>query len=100
MVLYKLNTGCREQEVCKLRWECEIKVSDTSVFLISADFGGQFEDSGVKHGEERPVVLNDVAGSIIRKQRGLHPDWLFSLRGARATPDERHGLAKRTQTRD
>lgn len=79
MALYKVNTGCREQEVCKLRWEWEIKVPDleTSVFLIPADFGGRFDDSGVKNGEERLVVLNDVARSIIRKQRGLHPEWVF-----------------------
>ena len=36
MCLFKVNTGCREQEVCGLRWEWEIKVPelDTSVFII------------------------------------------------------------------
>ncbi|MGV8429173.1 tyrosine-type recombinase/integrase, partial [Pseudomonas aeruginosa] len=83
MALYKVNTGCREQEVCKLRWEWEIKVPEleTSVFLIPADFGGRFEDSGVKNGEERLVVLNDVARSIIRKQRGRDPEWVFPYEG-------------------
>lgn len=81
--LYKVNTGCRGQEVCKLRWEWEIKVPEleTSVFLIPADFGGGFEDSGVKNGEERLVVLNDVARSIVRKQRGLDPEWVFPYEG-------------------
>lgn len=81
--LYKVNTGRREQEVCKLRWEWEIKVPEleTSVFLIPADFGGGFEDSGVKNGEERLVVLNDVARSIICKQRGLDPEWAFPYEG-------------------
>ncbi|MGZ9893079.1 tyrosine-type recombinase/integrase [Bordetella bronchiseptica] len=79
MALYKVNTGCREQEVCKLEWKWEIEVPElkTSVFLIPAEFGGRFEDSGVKNREERLVVLNDVARSIIRKQRGLHPTWVF-----------------------
>ncbi|WP_429942322.1 tyrosine-type recombinase/integrase [Achromobacter xylosoxidans] len=83
MALYKVNTGCREQEVCKLRWEWEIQVPEleTSVFLIPADFGGRFEDSGVKNGEERLVVLNDVARSIIRKQRGRDPEWVFPYEG-------------------
>lgn len=47
IALYKVNTGCREQEVCKLRWEWEIAVPElkTSVFLLPADFGGRFEDS-------------------------------------------------------
>jgi integrase len=33
--LFKVNTGCREQEVCLLRWEWEVEVPelDTSVFI-------------------------------------------------------------------
>jgi hypothetical protein len=40
MALFKVNTGTREQEVCKLRWDWEISVAElgTSVFLIPADF--------------------------------------------------------------
>lgn len=79
MALYKVNTGCREQEVCKLRWEWEIKVPElgTSVFLIPENFGGRHENSGVKNGEERLVVLNKVARLIIEGQRGLHPTIVF-----------------------
>lgn len=83
MALYKVNTGCREQDICKLRWEWEIEVPElgTSVFLLPADFGGRFEDSGVKNGEERLVVLNDVARSVIRKQRGQDEEWVFPYEG-------------------
>ncbi|WP_313619489.1 tyrosine-type recombinase/integrase [Achromobacter sp.] len=83
MALYKVNTGCREQEVCKLKWQWEIEVEGlgTSVFLIPAEFGGRFDDSGVKNREERLVVLNEVARSIIRKQRGQHPEWVFPYEG-------------------
>ena len=79
MALFKVNTGCREQEVCKLRWDWEISVSElgTNVFLIPADFGGRHERSGVKNGDERLVVLNSVATSIIDKQRGLSKEWVF-----------------------
>ncbi|MFL8988629.1 tyrosine-type recombinase/integrase [Pseudomonas azerbaijanorientalis] len=79
MALYKVNTGCREQEVCKLRWDWEIRVPElgTSVFLIPADFGGRNEKSGVKNGDERLVVLNKVAMSVIDGQRGLHPTIVF-----------------------
>lgn len=58
MALFKVNTGCREQEVCKLRWDWEIAVPErgTSVFLIPADFGGRHAKSGVKNGDERLVV--------------------------------------------
>ncbi|WP_457265818.1 tyrosine-type recombinase/integrase [Pseudomonas sp. P5_C3] len=83
MALFKVNTGCREQEVCKLRWDWEISVPElgTSVFLIPSDFGGRNERSGVKNGDERLVVLNSVAKSIIDKQRGLSKDWVFPYNG-------------------
>jgi integrase len=80
MALYKVNTGCREQEVCKLRWEWEIRVPEleTSVFLIPPGFGGRHDKAGVKNGDERLVVLNRVAMSVIDGQRGLHRDLVFS----------------------
>ncbi|WHV80219.1 tyrosine-type recombinase/integrase [Pseudomonas aeruginosa] len=79
MALYKVNCGSREQEVVKLRWDWEIPVPelDTSVFLIPSDFGGRDKGSGVKNGEERLVVLNTVAKSVIEGQRGLDPVWVF-----------------------
>lgn len=87
MALYKVNTGCREQEVCKLRWEWEIKVPelDTSVFLIPAEFGGRNKRSGVKNRDERLVVLNDVARKVVDGQRGLDQAFVF--------PYGRHGGA-------
>ncbi len=83
MALFKVNTGCREQEVCKLRWDWEIAVPElgTSVFLIPADFGGRHARSGVKNGDERLVVLNSVAKSIIEKQRGSSREWVFPYNG-------------------
>ncbi|QJC78913.1 tyrosine-type recombinase/integrase [Pseudomonas umsongensis] len=88
MSLYKVNTGCREQEVCKLQWDWEIRVPElgASVFLIPADFGGRHEKSGVKNGDERLVVLNKVAMSVIDGQRGLHSKYVFPY----GQPDE-HG---------
>ncbi|MDB5821345.1 MAG: Integrase family protein [Herminiimonas sp.] len=38
-------------------------------------------NSGVKNGEDRLVVLNDVAKSVVEAQRGLHPTWVFPYRG-------------------
>ncbi|EJM15498.1 phage integrase family protein [Pseudomonas sp. GM21] len=83
MALFKVNTGTREQEVCKLRWDWEISVPElgTSVFLFPADFGGRHERSGVKNGDERLVVLNNVAKSIIDQQRGLGKDWVVPYNG-------------------
>lgn len=84
MALFKVNTGTREQEVCKLRWDWEIQVPElgTSVFLIPSDFGGRTERSGVKNGDERLVVLNSVARSVISQQRGLSKEWVFPWNGS------------------
>lgn len=83
MALYKVNTGCREQEVCKLQWDWEVRIPElrTSVFLIPADFGGRTENSGVKNGEDRVVILNEVARSVINGQRGKDDRWVFPFRG-------------------
>ncbi len=79
MALFKVNTGLREQEVCQLRWEYEVPVPElgTSVFIIPAEH--------VKNGEERLVVLNRVARSVIESQRGVHPVYVFVHRRAKAS---------------
>lgn len=83
MALFKVNTGTREQEVCHLRWDWEIEVPElgTSVFLIPGNFGGRTENSGVKNGEDRLVVLNDVASSVVDSCRGKHPARVFTYEG-------------------
>ncbi len=57
--LFAVNTGCREQEVCQLRWEWEIVIPDlgVSVFILS--------ESITKTSTERVVVLNSVARRVI-----------------------------------
>ena len=72
MALFKVNTGTREQEVCRLKWEYEVMVPelDTSVFLIPGE--------RVKNGEERLVVLNRVAKSVIEAMRGVHAVYVFA----------------------
>jgi integrase len=79
MALFKVNTGTREQEVCGLRWDWEVKVPElnTSVFIIP--------DAQVKNGEERLVVLNQVAKSVVEDVRGEHPEYVFTYRGHRVT---------------
>jgi len=68
MVLFKVNSGCRDAEVCGLKWAWEVKVRelDTSVFLIPG--------AKVKNGDERLVVLNRVAKSVIDSVREQHEE--------------------------
>jgi integrase len=74
MALFKVNTGTREQEVCRLRWKWEVRVPElnTSVFIVPGAF--------VKNGEDRLVVLNQVAMGVIEKRRGVHEEFVFTWR--------------------
>ncbi len=75
MALFAVNTGCRDGEICRLRWDWEepIPVLETSVFIVP--------DRHVKNGEDRLVVLNKVARSVIDGQRRKHPEFVFVYRG-------------------
>jgi len=77
MVLFKVNTGTREQEVCGLRWDWEVEIPElnTSVFIIP--------DKYVKNGDDRLVVLNNIAKSIIDKQSDKNPEYVFTCEGER-----------------
>jgi integrase len=77
MCLFKVNTGCREQEVCGLRWDWEVQVPElnTSVFIVPG--------VRVKNREDRLVVLNRVAKSVIEGQRGINPEFVFTFKGKR-----------------
>lgn len=65
MVLFALNTGARDDNICGLRWEWERPVPELrrSVFLIPAE---EFKS-------KRPhvLVLNDVAWRIVEECRAI-----------------------------
>ena len=72
MAMFAVNTGCRDGEICKLRWDWEVQVPIAeigSVFIIPSE--------RVKNGEERLVVLNRIARAVIERQRGKHPEYVF-----------------------
>jgi len=72
MALFAVNTGCRDSEVCKLRWDYEVSVPVTeigSVFIIPGE--------RVKNSEDRLVVLNRVARAVVERQRGKHSMYVF-----------------------
>lgn len=80
LALFMLNSGAREQEACKLEWDWDIAVPelDTSVFVVPAEFGGRDGTGGVKNGEDRLIVMNSVARSIIDGRRGKHKRIVFA----------------------
>jgi integrase len=84
MARFKVNTGCREQEVCQLRWEWERQVPSlkTSVFIIPSHMNRDGEIRQlVKNGEDRLVILNDEAKAVIEEVRGIHSEYVFSYNG-------------------
>jgi integrase len=75
MALFAVNTGCRDREICSLKWEWEIHVPElvVSVFIIP----GQY----VKNRQDRLVVLNKVASLVIQEVRNNHQDYVFTFKG-------------------
>ncbi len=80
MALYKVNTGCREQEVCQLRWDWEVQIPEleTSLFILPSN--DQFE---TKNSQERVVVLNTIARRVVNEQRGKSEEFVFTYKGRR-----------------
>ena len=77
MALFAINTGLRDSNVCGLQWTWEVDVPEVgrSVFVIPPE--------AFKTKRRHVVIVNDVAWSIIKAQRGLHPIWVFPFRGRR-----------------
>jgi integrase len=76
-VLFALNTGARDENVCGLRWEWEVRVPELerSVFVVpAAEFKGK---------RNHVLILNDVAWSIVEACRGQHSQYVFVYRRER-----------------
>jgi integrase len=78
MSLFTLNTGVRDDVVCSLRWEWEIKVPELgiSVFEVPRE-----HVKGRK--KSRVVICNSVAQSVVESVRGQHEDYVFVYRRER-----------------
>lgn len=74
MCMFAVNTGCRDQEICHLRWQWELTVPElnTSIFVIPREF--------TKNKRDKFIVLNKLARDVIEKRRGIHPEFVFSYR--------------------
>lgn len=83
MVLFALNTGARDENICGLRWAWERPVPELqrSVFVVPA--------SEFKGKRPHVLILNDVAWSIVQQQRGKHAEHVFVYRRERVVHVER-----------
>jgi len=79
-VLFYVNAGPREQELCALRWAWERRIPEleATVFMLPAEFN--------KNGQERVIVLNRVSQAVVERQRGRHAEFVFTYlpRGKKA----------------
>ncbi len=73
MALFAVNTGCRDQEVCQLQWDWEIKIPELPNLMVFIVPG-----SLVKNGDDRLIVCNDTAHSVIEAERGKHLTHVFT----------------------
>lgn len=76
MALFAVNTGCRDGEICNLRWEWEVPTHSKEVGSVFIIPGTQ-----VKNGNDRLVILNRIARAVIERQRGKHPEFVFIYKG-------------------
>ena len=85
LALFDVNTGLRSSELCGLRWSWEVKVPEleTSVFILPEEM--------TKNGEERIVVLNRIARSVLESQRGEHRQYVFTYCGGPLLRVSNHG---------
>ncbi len=79
MALFAVYTGCRDQEVCGLRrdWGVKVREPDTFVLIVPGRF--------VKNGDDRLIVLNRIAESVVEAQRGQHATHVFIYRSRPTT---------------
>ena len=73
--LFAVNTGCRDQEVCQLRWDWEVGIPEleTSVFILPGTI--------TKSSKERVVVLNAIVHRVVASRRGMDREYVFAHRG-------------------
>lgn len=74
MAVFAVNTGCRDKEICRLRWEWEVPLPELnlSVFIVPGEW--------VKNADDRLIVLNENAKAVIEEMRGINAQYVFTFR--------------------
>ncbi|MBA2656860.1 MAG: site-specific integrase [Tatlockia sp.] len=84
MAVFTLSTGLRQSNVTELKW--------VNVDLIRCHALVHPEDS--KTGRALPVPLNQDALDILTKQKGRHPEYVFTYKGHPITRCNNHAWRK------
>ena len=89
MALFAVNTGCRDKEICRLRWDWEVKI-EAMPELVTFIVPGAF----VKNRQDRLIVCNHMAHAVVEEQRGQDPSYVFAYRGRALHHMLNHGWCK------
>ena len=71
---FGVNTGCRDQELCNLKWDWLKKVTDNLWYF-------ELPKGSTKNNQVRPVVLNSIAKGIVKSLEGINAEYVFSYNG-------------------
>lgn len=74
---FAFQTGCRQEEICGLKWEWEDK--ERGAFIIPAEV----VKGRIGRTVSRLVPLNSLARQVIEGQRGIHKEYVFPYEGHR-----------------
>jgi len=88
MALFGVNTGLRSNELCSLQWSWEIQVPELSTFVF------MLPEEVTKNGEERVVVLNRIARSVVESERGNNHKYVFTYKGEPVARMNNHAWRK------
>ncbi len=88
MALFAINTGLRQAELVGLQWAWEVQVPELkdSVFVLPTAL--------TKNGEERVLVLNRIARSVLERQRGNNSTHVFTYKGNPVSRLNNHAFRK------
>ena len=78
MALFGLNTGVRDDVICSLKWEWEIKIPELGISVFEVV---RRHVKGRK--QSKILICNSVAQSVIESVRGQHDEYVFVYRRER-----------------
>jgi integrase len=93
MSLFALNTGARDDVVCSLRWQWEIRVPELRISVF------EVPPANVKgRKRSRLLVCNGVAQSVIESVRGQHDEFVFVYQRLRKDGTSGQGKPRPVET--
>ena len=72
--LFCVNTGVRKSELFGLRWSDKVEIPELDIFAFILD------GDDTKNGEDRPVICNSIARSVVEGQESKRKDIAKKIR--------------------